>query len=109
MCDISLIQGHSSDWLAFGERKYGEMYKEALEVTDLEYKTLRNAVSVGNQIEMSRRRDNLSWSHHSEVASLPPAQQDKFLDVAESENLSHKDLRRKVRDFKNEETREKSK
>jgi len=54
------------DWLAFGERKYGEMYEKALEVTEKDYGVLRNAVSVAGKIEMSRRRDNLSWGHHRE-------------------------------------------
>ena len=60
MFDISLIQGHSSDWLAFGERKYGEMYKQALELLDKDYGVLRNAVYVSGKVELSRRHDNLS-------------------------------------------------
>ena len=50
------------DWLRFGERKYGEMYAQALEETPFEYLTLRNDVWVADAIELSRRRDNLSWA-----------------------------------------------
>lgn len=81
------------DWLRFGERKYGQMYEQALEATDRSYKTLRNAAYVGNQIELSRRRDNLSWGHHAEVAALDPGQQDYWLDLAETEDLSVMKLR----------------
>jgi hypothetical protein len=34
---------------------------------------------VSSRVELSRRRDNLSWSHHREVAPLEPAEQDKIL------------------------------
>ena len=37
---------------------------------------------VAGQIEPSRRRDTLSWSHHSEVAALEPKVQDHLLDLA---------------------------
>ena len=60
------VKWRLGDWLAYGERKYGEMYAQALDVTDYEYGTCRNAVWIAKQIELSRRRDNLSWSHHIE-------------------------------------------
>jgi hypothetical protein len=34
------------DWLLYGERTYGGRYRAALELTSLEYKTLRNYASV---------------------------------------------------------------
>ena len=37
---------------------------------------------VAGQIETSRRREVLSWSHHSEVAALEPKEQDHLLDLA---------------------------
>ena len=58
-------------------RKYGEKYSQALELGDYERGTLRNAAWVAGHIEMSRRRDNLSWSHHNEVADLEPEDQDR--------------------------------
>jgi hypothetical protein len=38
-----------------------------------------NAASVCRKFETSRRRDNLSFNHHSEVAALPPAEADALL------------------------------
>lgn len=66
------------DWWAFGQLHYGEK-AEAAEGTDWSYQTCRNAGSIARKIEMSRRRDNLPWSHHAEVVSLEPAEQEEFL------------------------------
>lgn len=84
------------DALNFGERKYGEMYAQALDAGDYEYQSLRNAAWVAGRIELSRRRDNLSWGHHAEVAGLPPEQQNVLLAQADAEELSRDELRRAV-------------
>lgn len=86
------------DWLNFGERKYGETFSQALDETDFEYHTLQNYKYVANRIEMSRRRDNLSFSHHSEVASLEPKEQEKWLAMAEKEGWDRAEMRRQIRD-----------
>jgi hypothetical protein len=45
-----------------------------------EYGTVRNCGSIAGKIELSRRRDNLTYGHHVEVCSLDdPAVQDRFL------------------------------
>jgi 16S rRNA G966 N2-methylase RsmD len=70
------------DWWAFGaERDYGdgEAIAEALGV---DYGTLRNAGRVSRAFELSRRRDNLLYSHHVEVARREDA--DDWLDRAEA-------------------------
>lgn len=85
------------DWLIYGGKRYGETYAEAEAKTRFARRTLRIAKHVADQFEMFRRRNNLSWSHHLEVASLPEAEQDEWLDVAEKEGLSQKDLRVKLR------------
>ena len=84
------------DWINYGERKYGEMYSQALDSTDYERGTLRKAKYLSSKIEMFRRR-NLSWSHHMEVAKLEPEQQDHLLVKAETEKLTCKQLREEVR------------
>ena len=81
------------DWLNFGENKWGEMYSQALESTPYSYRTLATAKWVSNKIEMARRRETLSFSHHKEVAALEPAEQIKMLKKAEENGLTHKDLR----------------
>jgi site-specific DNA-methyltransferase (adenine-specific) len=84
------------DWLNYGEQKYGETFSQAIDETNYDYGTLRNDKSVASRVELSRRRDNLSWSHHAEVASLKPEDQDKLLEKAVKEELTSKDLRKLV-------------
>jgi hypothetical protein len=36
------------------------------------YQTCRNAASIASTFKMSRRRDNLSFNHHAEVAARTP-------------------------------------
>lgn len=85
------------DWLNFGERKYGEKYSQVLDATDYEYQTLANTKYVANRFEFSRRRENLSFAHHSEVAALAPAEQDAWLDKAESESWARAELRKQIK------------
>lgn len=100
------VQWWIGDALRFGEGRYGEMYSQALEETDYSYQSLRNASYVAGAVELSRRRDNLSFSHHAEIASLSPEKQDYWLDKAEPEegskkpSMSRNELREHVRDKK---------
>ena len=84
------------DWLAYGERHYGETYDAARAATRYKIGTLRNAKYVAQRIDPSRRRDNLSWSHHYEVAALEPAEADRWLDRAVAEHWSQKRLRAEI-------------
>lgn len=47
---------------------------------------------------MSRRRDNLTWTHHYEVAPLEPAEQDRLLALAEEKGWSVRELRKATRE-----------
>ena len=84
------------DWLRFGERRWGEMYAQAVEDTGRGEDTLRAAKWVAEKFENVRRRTDCSWSHHKEVAALPPAEADELLDLAEREGLSTRELRAEV-------------
>lgn len=87
------------DWLNFGERKYGETYAQALEASDYSYDGLKAAAWVSRQVEMVRRRTNLPWSHHREVAALEPDEQDRYLEAAATAEpqWTRQELRRAVR------------
>jgi hypothetical protein len=54
----------------------------------MSYGTVTTFAAVCNAFESSRRRETLGFTHHREVWSLPPAQQDELLDRAEAERLS---------------------
>jgi hypothetical protein len=85
------------DWLLYGERSYGARYRDALELTPFDYKTLRNYAWVARRIEMSRRRDSLSFQHHAEVAALPEPEQELWLERAQTLQWSRNELRRQLK------------
>lgn len=80
------------DWLNFGERKYGEMFSQALNETDFEYHTLQNYKWVAGKIEMSLRKDNLSFTHHNLVAGMERENQRKWLELAEKHQWGTRQL-----------------
>jgi predicted HicB family RNase H-like nuclease len=86
-----------ADWLVYGEGTFHERYREAIERTSLSYQTLRNYKWVARRFELSRRRDSLSFGHHSEVAMLDPPEQDYWLRKAEELGWSRNQLRNNVR------------
>lgn len=53
------------------------MYAQEAEVTGMAPQTLTNVKYVSRQIENSRRRENLPFALHAEVAALPPREQDR--------------------------------
>ena len=92
------------DMLRYGEATYGELASQDDGDEKYDYKTLRNAKYVAENVPMSRRRDTLSFGHHEVVAPLSPDQQVKWLDQAESETLTRSELRRVVADARAAET-----
>lgn len=86
-----------ADWLAYGETIFQERYREAIRKSSLNYQTLRNYAWVARRFDLSRRRDNLSFGHHAEVAALDPPEQDFWLRKAEEYGWSRNQLRSQVR------------
>jgi hypothetical protein len=85
------------DWVRYGTGRWGEKYKEAARITGYDVHSLRNIAYVAGRVEVSRRRDNLAWSHHAEVSALEPDEQDRWLDLASTEKMSVSDLRIELR------------
>ena len=85
------------DWLRFGNAAYGERYGPAARMTGYDRQSLMNMAYVASRFEASRRRENLSWSHHAEIAAFEPAEQDEWLERAERDRLSVRDLREAIR------------
>jgi hypothetical protein len=81
------------DWIRYGNARYGEKYDAAARLTGYDPQSLMNMAYVASRFDISRRREKLSWSHHAELAALEPADQQKWLDRAESEGLSVRRLR----------------
>lgn len=85
------------DWLAYGENSFGDRYEQAIADTSLDYQTLRNYAWIARKFTRSRRRDNLSFGHHAEVAALIDIEQDMWLTRAERFSWSRNELRRRIR------------
>jgi hypothetical protein len=85
------------DWLVYGKDQYADRYKRGIEAVGLQYQTLRNYAWVSRRFPLGRRRTALTFQHHSELASLPTEDQDKWLDRAEQENWTTKQLRSAIR------------
>lgn len=88
------------DWVQYGASKWGEKYSDAARATGYDTRSLANMASVALSFPPSRRRDNLTWSHHASVAALTPAEQDVWLDRAATQRLSVADLRTELRSQK---------
>ena len=108
------------DWLVDGKRHYGDkLYEKAALILNVEKNILEHYKSQSERFELCLRKQNLSWSHHKEVASLKPVIENKktgklklsnketdhkkiteMLLNAEKEELSVRDLRNKVSAYK---------
>ena len=77
------------DWVSHGFWTYGKRDEEGMAATGLAYDTLDSLHRyVAERFENLRRRRNLSWSHHREVAALDKVDQELWLDRAEREKLA---------------------
>src|SRR5437667_7006511 len=65
------VQFWIGDWLNYGEHAYGEKYAQAVNETQAD--TWKNYAWVSHQVKKSTRVDDLSWSHHREVAKFHDA------------------------------------
>jgi hypothetical protein len=81
------------DWLRYGEGRFGSRYAAGARVTGYDAQTLMNMVYVATRFPVSRRREEISWSHHAAVAALRPDEQERWLDRAVARRLSVRRLR----------------
>lgn len=81
------------DALNYGDKVYGETYVQASVWTGLAEQTLINYASVCGRIPRSRRRRDLPFSLHAEVASLEPQEQKEWLKKASAGQWTRSVLR----------------
>jgi hypothetical protein len=86
-----------ADWAAYGEDAYGDDYRAAVAVTGFEPRTLHHYAWIARRFPADRRREQLSFAHHAEVASLAEAEQGEWLDRAERRGWSRTELRAELR------------
>lgn len=81
------------DWCLHGQRRWGEKYTEAIEATGLAWETVRKAAQLAKRFESGSRLPELSWSHHLEVAFLPPTLAQRLLARAAKHGWSVRETR----------------
>lgn len=92
----AMARGHQwwiGDALVYGEQAYGEEFAQGEAELGLEPRTAANYRWVASRVERSRRREDLSWSHHAEVARLGPDAQRDALSKAVAEGWGVRELR----------------
>jgi hypothetical protein len=89
------------DWLVYGRRTFPDRYRSAIAATGFGYQTLRNYASIAARIPVYRRRDNLSFGHHAEVAALDEEDQEMWLLRCSVQGWSRNELRAALRDERN--------
>jgi hypothetical protein len=96
------LQWWIGDWWAYGEHRYGERMAlvEADDWVGPSFQACMDCAAVARAFETSRRREVLTFTHHREVTSLPPAEADLLLDEAEADGLTIRALRERVRQVK---------
>lgn len=91
------------DALRFGEEKFGEKYADVIDATRDYMRTrgieqAKNWMWVAGKVPPHLRNINLSFAHHELVAKLDQSEQEEFLKLAESEALTVRELREKVKE-----------
>lgn len=96
------------DWLRLIEERFPLRWSQAAEVLGIGEEGMREYLRVSEKVPRSIRREKLSWSHHRAVAALTTVNKDgdlttdfaaqkHWLERAETENLSHHQLRDELR------------
>lgn len=81
------------DWLVLGERRWGKSVDELATRFKKTRGTMYNWTSVCKRVEFSRRREELDFTFHQEVAHLTPDEQTQVLQTAIDEKWSTRQLR----------------
>lgn len=92
------IEWSIGDALNFAERTYGDTYTAWVHETGLNENTLATIKWVAGAVPSSRRREDVGWSHHRDVAGLSdPAEQTRLLDLAADQGMTRFELREEVK------------
>jgi len=84
----ALQAGRSIGWVIgdlinYAETRWGEKYKEAIELTGLDYGTLRHYTSTASRVPLCLRNHKLSYYHHVKVAGLKAPEQKRWLELCD--------------------------
>ncbi len=86
------------DFLNYGEQaEYGETYREALSLFELDYSTLADLKWIASEFRFSDRSENLTWTHHRATASLDEDVRRYWLREAEENRWSVRELKARIK------------
>jgi hypothetical protein len=100
---------HIGDALNFGEALYGEISAQAVEatpserydemqrITGMDRQTLMNIASICRRVAKSRRRRELGFWIHAEVAKLEPDEQVRWLEETVSKGWHRAELKQAIK------------
>lgn len=91
------VQWAVGDWLAFGERRYGEEAYQLQEASGLSEESRAQYVRVSTRVEPHRRVAELSWTHHRVLSAYDPVIQEHWLLRCVNEGLSVAALREELK------------
>jgi len=96
----SRIQWLLGDWIVYGDQwEYGETYAALAEEFGYEVGTLHTYAWVCREVDFSTRVENLSFSHHREVAKYEPEMQRRLLQMAVENGWSAKEFNKRIREL----------
>lgn len=87
------------DWINEGEKRYGETYTQAIEVTGHKTEHLKQCAGVARAVKKCTRVHDLSWTHHRHVAHLDEIAQQQLLHFAAEHDLSSREILEAVRQY----------
>jgi hypothetical protein len=85
------------DWAEYGKGAYGERYRSASEALGIDEATIEQYAFVSRHVQKLTRINFLHWSHHREVATLKPKDQQHWLALASENKWSVSQLRQAIR------------
>ena len=103
------IQFCIGDWILYGEKAYGSKYSQAIDETRYTLHSLQNIAYTCNAIPVPARRENVSFSSHSEVASLSEVDREYALDMLQSKQWNREQVREWKRERKGDPATKKTK
>lgn len=84
------------DWINYMEAEHGEKYAQAVEVTGMDPEWLQHVAYVCRRVAPAQRRLGLPFALHRVVAPLDPDEQERWLEQAEQNGWTRKQLRERL-------------
>src|SRR5216110_3362651 len=88
-----------ADWMRYGDSRedWNERIDQVVDATGLSAKTCRNVRAIGAIPAAARRPETVEFSLHGEVASMEPDERAHWLELAEVNRWTQRDLRWSIR------------